>query len=628
MMPIYLPPTVERPTGTNQAGGCYIQLVPATQIATMPDEVRGTVPTDITLVEGAAWITLQPTLWTQEFRDEWVTVGGAQHSRALLELVVPKDREELLYGLWQLHGGRFVAIHYDRNKTAKLIGTKDEPAMVRMVRLEHGQRPGAGRNQYLLQVSVSRRTPCPFYLGTPPEIIEPTECNLVEMLSTTPASTIATALESAGVLAAVQALICETCPSLCQRLDDAIILGGGAEFLGVNVVLNLQSGTIPATGTTNGKPSGSTTDFPSGFAEFLWNGSAWMVSDGFSTWTSTEDVATPGEVTTWSGSAPLPTVEDSFGGGGDASAVVDCLSPEQAAVLAEALGAVGGGTVTIRTTADDATVTEVEAPDTVLLPQTSIEYLDEAGDAQVLAPVNTGFSAGILRPATVLARFTVMAGDGITPVVRGSVAYPTVNLPDSTIKYRNTSNVLVETTPATTQFNGISLKPATEVPRRAARNTAGTGFFFITLADLLDDSVQQMPDGTVSSAASTPLFTAAVPSGAGIVLSPVQIVRGSGTTQDVEYRPNTTSPVFTEVNRLDFLFDLADGQTLAATVDSTTAGTYTVLTSDGASGTLTFSKNGGSFAAIGAGITLAAGDTIRARRTVTTASGWVRIATA
>lgn len=136
------------------------------------------------------------------------------------------------------------------------------------------------------------------------------------------------------------------------------------------------------------------------------------------------------------------------------------------------------------------------------------------------------------------------------------------------------------------------------------------------------------PDAGVRSADTSPLYSEAVRSNQMLTLAPVRIVRGNGTTRDVEYRPNTTSPVFTEVNRLDFIFDLADGQTLAFTVDATTAGTYTALTSDGASGTLTFSKNGAAFAAIGAGITLAAGDTIRARRTVTTASGWVRLTTA
>ena len=136
------------------------------------------------------------------------------------------------------------------------------------------------------------------------------------------------------------------------------------------------------------------------------------------------------------------------------------------------------------------------------------------------------------------------------------------------------------------------------------------------------------PDGTVRSAATSALYTTPVRSNGILTLAPVRILRGNGTTQDVEYRPNTTSPVFTETNRLDFIFDLADGETLAATVDGTTAGTYTVLASDGGSGTITFSRNGGAFAAIGSGILLAAGDNIRCRRTTTTASGWVRITTA
>lgn len=45
------------------------------------------------------------------------------------------------------------------------------------------------------------------------------------------------------------------------------------------------------------------------------------------------------------------------------------------------------------------------------------------------------------------------------------------------------------------------------------------------------------------------------------------------------------------------------------------------------SGTITFSKNGGSFAAFSNPLVLANGDTIEVRRTTTSAAGWVTIAT-
>lgn len=61
------------------------------------------------------------------------------------------------------------------------------------------------------------------------------------------------------------------------------------------------------------------------------------------------------------------------------------------------------------------------------------------------------------------------------------------------------------------------------------------------------------------------------------------------------------------------------------TIDADNAGTYTSITSDGSSGTITFSKNGGSYAAFSNPLVLAASDTLNVKRTVTTAAGYYKI---
>jgi hypothetical protein len=48
------------------------------------------------------------------------------------------------------------------------MGTKQEPAIVRIEELTHGRDPRGDRNQYQLICTVSRRTACPFYLADAP----------------------------------------------------------------------------------------------------------------------------------------------------------------------------------------------------------------------------------------------------------------------------------------------------------------------------------------------------------------------------------------------------------------------------------------------------------------------------
>lgn len=91
---------------------------------------------------------------------------------------------------------------------------------------------------------------------------------------------------------------------------------------------------------------------------------------------------------------------------------------------------------------------------------------------------------------------TVKTTDGVTTVLTVAPAGEE-NLPQSVIKYRNLSNALTETAPANTEFGSGVLKPATEVPRRALRNSAGTGFNFVHVGQLIADTVPTMPDVSI-----------------------------------------------------------------------------------------------------------------------------------
>jgi hypothetical protein len=80
----------------------------------------------------------------------------------------------------------------------------------------------------------------------------------------------------------------------------------------------------------------------------------------------------------------------------------------------------------------------------------------------------------------------------------------------------------------------------------------------------------------------------------------------------------------TNLLRFELPIGIADS-VLYTIVNNLNNGSYTATTNDGGSGTITFSKNGGSFAAFSSPLSLVAGDTIRVRRTATTSAGFVQI---
>lgn len=82
---------------------------------------------------------------------------------------------------------------------------------------------------------------------------------------------------------------------------------------------------------------------------------------------------------------------------------------------------------------------------------------------------------------------------------------------------------------------------------------------------------------------------------------------------------NVTAPI-----PLKFVWAQDDADTVEHTVTADEAGTYTAYTQDGSSGTITYNKNSGGFAALSGTIVLAVGDTIAVRRTVTTSQGFSR----
>lgn len=98
----------------------------------------------------------------------------------------------------------------------------------------------------------------------------------------------------------------------------------------------------------------------------------------------------------------------------------------------------------------------------------------------------------------------------------------------------------------------------------------------------------------------------------------------NGTTLITEAIPSNASENIIAPIPLKFAWAAGDADTYTWTVTDDEAGTYATYTQDGGSGTLTYSKNGGAFAALSGSIALAVSDTIVVRRTTSTSNGWIK----
>jgi hypothetical protein len=110
---------------------------------------------------------------------------------------------------------------------------------------------------------------------------------------------------------------------------------------------------------------------------------------------------------------------------------------------------------------------------------------------------------------------------------------------------------------------------------------------------------------------------------------------GSVDVTTVDQNNNTLTPTVTgselkitlpQDTLIRFTFEAGQTDSVLYTiVNNVNNGSYTATSNDGGSGTITFSINGGAFAAFSSPLALAAGDTIQVRRTTATAQGFVQI---
>ncbi|MFZ1693794.1 MAG: hypothetical protein WAT74_11395, partial [Flavobacteriales bacterium] len=515
----------------------------------------------------------------------WKLMDGDQYSEARATGAIARDRLALMPYLWGMKGKRVLVVITNKNGDRLLMGSLKTPAMVRVTRRKtgDGEQMESERNDYDIEFVLSSRLPVPFYQGEVPEPTQATCPNLCELLDDAiilggggDASAVTDCLspEQAAVLLEALGGSSGECPTLCELIESAFSSGTSGMQLTVGAVTD----AVPQSGTINGRLYYFNDAWGplENYAEAYWGGSNWVCTDGVIYWISYDDVATPDLVTTWEGEgSPLPVWSLSNSG---AETIANCVAPEFVAALIAALGgSAEGGTVLIRNAADSATLAEVDAGEPWIVPPIRIPYIDANGDTQVLLVYVDGIDDDELTVTNTapppIPRFRVFATNGTTPIAAKDITDPNVSVPQSVRKFKDENNDSQVTAASDTEFSSGTLRAADETPRRQIFvGGTGTGIY-ATEGRLIADTLPAIPRKV---------------------------------SFDFEQYSNS---VFLTV-RADF------------------ADTYTVTANDGSSGTITFSKNGGAFAAFSSPLVLANGDTIEVRRTTTSAAGWVTIATA
>ena len=95
-------------------------------------------------------------------------------------------------------------------------------------------------------------------------------------------------------------------------------------------------------------------------------------------------------------------------------------------------------------------------------------------------------------------------------------------------------------------------------------------------------------------------------------------------TYDEPSKTVSVSSVLVKDLFIKFGFEATNDETGVLTIDADNAGTFTSTSDDGGSGTITYNVNGAGFAAFVNPTALSVGDTIAAKRTVTTAAGYAK----
>lgn len=164
-----------RPQGLNISGQCYLDVVPVTDVVSMPFPVVLNVTGDVVLQEGKNWIRVQLAPPGSRLVENWVLVNGEQVSDLTISGFAAKDELEKLAALWAAKTDRWLVVLTCMDGDKLIAGRPEEGCRLQMVKRDRGD-DGAVLNGYNLEFTNRRLEPVPFYQGALPAYVPPGEC--------------------------------------------------------------------------------------------------------------------------------------------------------------------------------------------------------------------------------------------------------------------------------------------------------------------------------------------------------------------------------------------------------------------------------------------------------------------
>ncbi len=242
------------------------------------------------------------------------------------------------------------------------------------------------------------------------------------------------------------------------------------------------------------------------------------------------------------------------------------------------------------------------------------ELRDSDGNLIDSGSQNAGDPLTIVAPDGVV---TITDSDGATLYVVNvtSGGAETQAIGDSSVEVRNSLNAVVDSGVVKAQGSGVFNAPDADIENSDASYTASVESGGTLVTPDIDFSVNSIVEGSVPSVKDIDIELEDSLSNP-ITPSNVTMV-GDVLTIEV---PSGSKDIF-----IKGLFKASSDTMETLTIDADSAGTYTSITDDGSSGSITLSKNGGAFAAFSSPLSLVATDTLDVKRTVDAAAGFFKI---
>lgn len=211
--------TLDRVTGRNLPGLCYVDVLPVEDVLTMPAVQGNSIVDPVVPMPGKQWYRIQVAPPGSVFGEKWDVANGLPVATSTVTGWTGRDELAKLQALWNLPTTRFLVLAVGLNGDAVLVGTKVEGCRAVATVRQRGTEDEPS-NGYHLAFTVRRSEPAPFYLPAVPSGTEVVgQCpTLAQLLATTTLTELLASVPPALYNQLAVYFASGACPTLAQLL--------------------------------------------------------------------------------------------------------------------------------------------------------------------------------------------------------------------------------------------------------------------------------------------------------------------------------------------------------------------------------------------------------------------------